>query len=110
MVLKEKPIVWLQNEIKTPPFTDSARIESGYLLRRLQMGEKILLPHSRQMPSIGSRCHELRIDDGNKKWRIVYRIDEDAIVILEVFEKKNQKTPKEIIDNCKRRIRLYDSL
>jgi len=62
------------------------------------------------MPSIGVRCHELRIDDENKKWRIVYRMDEDAIVILEVFEKKTQKIPKDVIDNCKRWIRLYESL
>jgi phage-related protein len=110
MKLKDKPIVWLHNEIKTPPFSDSARIEAGYLLRRLQMGEKILLPQSRPMPLIGPRCHELRIDDENKKWRIVYRIDVDAIVILEIFEKKTQKTPKNIIDNCKRRIRQYESL
>jgi phage-related protein len=110
MKLIEKPIVWLQSEIKTPPFSESARIESGSLLRLLQMGERISLPHSRPMPAIGVRCHELRIDDENKKWRIIYRIDEDAIVILDVFEKKTQKTPKKAIDNCKRRIRLYDYL
>jgi phage-related protein len=39
----------------------------------------------------------------------VYRLDGDAILILEVFEKKTQRTPKEVIDNCRRRIRLYDS-
>ena len=74
------------------------------------MGERISLPRSRPMPSMGVRCHELRIDDENKKWRIVYRIDEDAIVILDVFEKKTQKTPKKVIDNCKSRIRLYEYL
>lgn len=36
-------------------------------------------------------------------------IDNDAIVILEVFEKKTQKAPREVIENCKRRIRLYDT-
>jgi phage-related protein len=40
---------------------------------------------------------------------IVYRIDDDVIVILDVFEKKTQKTTKEVVDNCKRRIRLYES-
>jgi phage-related protein len=109
MKQKEKPLVWLHGEIKTPPFSGSARIESGYLLRQLQMGERISLPHARPMPSIGVRCYELRIGDENKKWRIVYRIDEDAIVILEVFEKKTQKTPRYVLDNCKRRIRLYES-
>ena len=104
-----KPLIWLHGEIKTPPLSSSARIEAGYLLRNLQMGELLSLPHSRPMPSIGSRCHELRIDDQNKTWRIVYRTDNDAIVILEVFEKKTKKTPKEVIENCKRRIRLYDT-
>ena len=60
------------------------------------------------MPSIGKQCHELRIPDENKTWRIVYRIDPDAIVILEVFEKKSQKTPKPVIDACKERIKRYD--
>lgn len=107
--MKEKALVWLHGEIKTPPLSSQARIEAGYLLRQLQMGEKLSFPYSRPMPSIGARCHELRIDDENKTWRIVYRIDSDAIVILEVFEKKTQKTPKEVIDNCRRRIRLYES-
>ena len=109
MEKKDKPLVWLYSEIKTPPLSGEARIEAGYLLRRLQMSEKMSLPQSRPMPSIGRRCHELRIDDENKTWRIVYRLDLDAIVILEVFEKKTRKTPSEIIDNCKRRIRLYDN-
>lgn len=105
---KDKPLVWLHGEIKSPPLTSDARIETGYQLRRLQMGENLSLPHSRPMPSIGRRCHELRIDDQTKTWRIVYRLDFDAVLILEIFEKKTRKTPKEIIENCKRRIRLYD--
>src|SRR4030042_1245505 len=105
----EKPLVWLHGEIKTPPMSSAARIEAGYLLRKLQMGEFVPLPHSRPMPSIGARCRELRIDDQNKTWRVVYRIDNDAIVILEVFEKKTQKAPREVIETCKRRIRLYDT-
>jgi len=60
---EDKPLVWLQGEIKTPPFSVEARIEAGTLLRRLQSGESIGLPHSRPMPSIGRRCHELRIPD-----------------------------------------------
>jgi phage-related protein len=61
------------------------------------------------MPSIGRRCHELRITDENRIWRLVYRIDADAIVIMEVFEKKTSKTPKSIIENCKTRLRKYDN-
>jgi len=43
----EKPLVWLHGQIKTPPFSEEARIEAGYLLGRLQQGESLGLPHSR---------------------------------------------------------------
>lgn len=104
----EKPVVWLHGEIKTPPFSISARIEAGLLLRRLQQGENLSMPHSRPMPSIGKRCHELRIVDANKTWRIVYRTDRDAIIVLEIFEKKTQQTPQQVIEICRIRIRNYD--
>jgi phage-related protein len=109
-VQKEKPLVWLKGEIKTPPFGKEARIEAGCLLRDIQEGVKISLPHSRPMPSIGKRCHELRITDENEIWRIVYRIDPDAILILEVFKKKTQQTPKKVINECKRRLKRYDEI
>ena len=105
---KDKPLVWMHGEVKTPPFSKLARLQAGFLLRLLQRGEKIALPHSRPMPSIGRRCHELRVPDNKMSGRIVYRIDEDAIVILEVFSKKTGKTPKSIIDICKTRLREYD--
>jgi phage-related protein len=108
MSTNDKPLAWLHGEIKTPPLSQLARIEAGYLLRRLQQGDSLSLPWSRPMPTIGVRCHELRITDENSIWRIIYRIDDDAILILEVFKKKTQQTPKTIIDFCKKRIRLYD--
>jgi len=104
----DKAVVWLHGEVKTPPFSPAARIEAGFLLRKLQIGERLSLPQSRPMPVIGKRCHELRITDRNVTWRIVYRIDTDAIIILEVFEKKTAKTPKNVIDVCKDRLRDYD--
>ena len=104
----DKPLVWLRGEIKTPPFSAAARVEAGVLLRRLQRGEKLALPHSRPMPSVGPHCHELRIPDAVATWRIVYRIDADAIVLAEVFSKKTRQTPQFVIDNCRRRLRAYD--
>ncbi len=103
-----KLLAWLHGEIHTPPFSENARIEAGFLLRRLQQGEKLAMPHSRPMPGIGPRCHELRINDEKLTWRIIYRIDLDAILILEVFDKKTQKTPKSVIDTCKARLKMYD--
>jgi len=32
----DKRLVWLRGEIKTPPFGAAARIEAGFLLRRLR--------------------------------------------------------------------------
>jgi phage-related protein len=41
-------------------------------------------------------------------WRIVHRLDPDTVVIVEVFSKKTQATPKTVIDACTRRLREYD--
>jgi len=106
----DRPIVWLAGEIKTPPFSRTARIEAGVLLRRLQQGENIGLPHSRPMPVIGRRCHELRVRDEDVTWRIVYRLDPDAVVIGDVFAKKSAKTPKRAIEACRQRFKRYDEV
>jgi phage-related protein len=103
-----KPLVWLHGEIKTPPMAPRSRLQAGYLLRRLQRGETLSMPESRPMPSIGPRCHELRIDEGTVTWRIFYRTDPDAIVILDVLKKKTPSTPKTVIEICKRRLAEYD--
>jgi phage-related protein len=71
----DKPLVWLHGAIKTPPFSQSGRIDAGVLLRRLQSGERIGMPHCRPMPSIGSGCHELRVHDAGHSWRIVCLLD-----------------------------------
>jgi len=110
MASSDKPLVWLRGEVKTPPFSASARLEAGSLLRRLQGGEKLGMPHSRPMPSIGRRCHELRIVDAGKTWRVIYRLDADAIVIADVFRKTTPITPARVIADCGRRLALYDQL
>ena len=106
-----KPVIFLSGEIKTPPFGASARQDAGNALRRLQEGDSLSLPLSRPMPSIGRRCHELRIADATQAvtWRIVYRIDADAILVAAVFAKKTEQTPKREIDNCKARLAKYDA-
>ena len=63
------------------------------MLRRLQRGERLGMPHSRPMPAIGRRCHELRVVDAGRTWLIVYRLDADAIVIADVFQNATQQTP-----------------
>jgi phage-related protein len=105
----DKPLVWLHGEIKTPPFSDGARISAGLLIRRLQMGEKLEMPHSRLMPNVGRRCHELRVLDGRTSWRIVYHLTSEAIVILHVFPKKGRTTPQRVIHLCRRRPRAFSN-
>ena len=109
MSRKDKPLAWLHGEVKTPPFSLAARLETGFLLRRLQRGEPLAMPHSRPMPSVGPRCRELRINDVSGQWRLVYRIDADAIVIAEVFAKKSAKTPEAVLETCRRRLKEYDN-
>ncbi|MGH8768849.1 MAG: type II toxin-antitoxin system RelE/ParE family toxin [Burkholderiales bacterium] len=106
----DKPLVWLHGEVRTPPFSAEARIEAGVLLRNLQRGETIPLPHSRPMPSVGKACHELRIQDANRTWRIIYCIDAEAIVILEVIAKTTQQTPHSVIETCRARLKRYFSI
>ena len=105
---RHKPLAWLGGELKTPPLSPSARIQAGFLLRKLQAGETLPMPHSRPMPVVGPRCHELRIQDETRIWRLIYRVDRDAVVILEVFSKTTQATPKKAIELSQDRLRRYD--
>src|SRR5689334_7205548 len=105
----EKPLVWLHGEVKSPPFSRQGRIEAGNLLRRLQRGDSLGLPHSRPMPAIGVRCHELRIADPAGSFRIFYRADPDAIVILGVWRKTTRQTPKSALETFRERLRRYQA-
>lgn len=75
---REKPVVWLHGEVRSPPFSAEARKQVGHLLGRLQRGDTIEMPHSRPMLAIGPRCHELRVRDAGHRWRIFHRVDRDA--------------------------------
>lgn len=108
MLRASKPLVWLHGEVKTPPLSAAARVEMGFLLRQLQDGKTLSMPHSRPMPAIAKRCHELRVNDVNATWRLVYRLDSDAVVVLDVFSKKTEPTPDRVIAECQHRLGAYD--
>lgn len=61
------------------------------------------------MPAVGVRCHVLRVRDRDSNWRILYRIDPDAIVILAVFPKRTTTTPDVVVKAARARLRRYDS-
>jgi phage-related protein len=105
---ERKPVGWLHGEIKTPPFTADGRKEAGDLLRLLQEGQKLRMPQTEPLPVVGPRCGALRVRDGEHNWRIVYRVDPDAILVLEVYAKKTRTIPQEVIARCKKRLRDYD--
>ena len=109
-LMTPKPVVWLHGEVKTPPFSRDARIEAGFLLRRLQNGEVLGMPASRPLPKLGPNCHELRIVDRDATWRIAYHLAPEAVVILEVFSKKTRVLPKPVADAARRRLREYRRL
>ncbi|TBR19651.1 type II toxin-antitoxin system RelE/ParE family toxin [bacterium] len=106
---RNKPVVWLAGKIESPPFSIQARREAGALIRALQNGFALGMPHSRPMPTIGPRCHELRVEDEGCSWRIVYRTDRDAILIADIFRKKTEKTPGSVIAACRQRLKRYDN-
>ena len=102
-----KPLIWLQDEIKTPSFAAPGRSEAGTLLRRLQLGDRLGMPHSRALPAIGASCHELRLHRSDFSRRIVYFIDHEAILILDVFAKHGRATPAAVIEQCRKRLAAY---
>jgi len=105
---ERKPVGWLYGEIKTPPFTEEGRNEAGELLRLLQEGVHLGMPQAEPLPIVGPRCGALRIRDGEHNWRIMYRVDPDAVLVLEVYPKKTRKIPQDVIDRCKKRLKEYD--
>ena len=107
---KRKPVVFMTEDIKTPPMSLAARREAGFLVGRLQEGASLGMPHARPMPSIGPRCLELRITDETVIWRILCRIDSDAVIVIRSFAKKTEKTPLDEIALCKKRLATYDAI
>lgn len=105
-----KPLVWLHGEVKTPPFSLEARREAGLYLSFLQEGIAVGMPHGEPLPIIGPRCGAIRVRDGDHNWRIMFRTDADAVLIVEVYAKKTRRIPNEVIDRCKRRLRSYDAV
>jgi phage-related protein len=104
-----KPLVWLRSEVKTPPLSRRARVELGYRLRLLQEGITLAMPYSRPMKSIGKSCHELRVKDAGVNWRLVIRVDSDAIVVAGLFRKTAPQATRRLIVACRRRLSEYDA-
>ncbi len=79
------------------------------LLRLLQAHQRLAMPHAEPLPVLGPRCGALRVRDAEHNWRIMYRLDADAVLVLEVYAKKTSKIPDEVVDRCKDRLKQYDA-
>jgi phage-related protein len=75
----------------------------------LQQGESLGMPQAEALPDVGSRCGALRVRDAEHNWRIMYRIDSDAVLVLDVYSKKTRKIPDEVIERCQQRLKRYDA-
>ena len=107
---ERKRLAWLHGAIKSPPFSDAARREAGYLLGLLQAGAVLGMPQAELLPAVGPRCGALRVRDGDHHWRIMYRLDTDAVLIVAVYAKKTRKIPQEVMDRCRKRLSDYDAI
>ncbi len=83
--------------------SDVVRRRVGFLLRDLQDGQMPAMPTSRPMPLIGPNCHELRVNHGSNTWRVIYQIRDGVVYVGDTFRKKTQATPKQVIDQCRKR-------
>ena len=68
------------------------------------------MPQAEPLTGVGPRCGALRVRGVEHNWRIMYRVDTDAILVLEVYSKKSRKIPDEVIERCKQRLKQYDSV
>jgi phage-related protein len=104
------PIVYAtRDEFSVPPFSEAGRAKALEYLRQLSLGVSFAPPIAKPMRSIGSGVAELRFSDGavRQSFRIIYYRDTSAVVVLAIFEKKSQKTPRRVLEACEARLKTY---
>lgn len=103
MVLKE--VVWLgDSKIALSAFPDAAREDLGFQLYRLQQGK--MPSRSRPMKSIGNGVYELKEQDHQGWYRVIYTIQvKNLIYVLHSFKKQSAKTSKADLELAKSRLK-----
>ena len=85
---------------------DEIRRDFGRLIRHLQNGGSLGMPHSRPMPIVALGVEELRVKDGSGQYRaFVVRKTPRGILVLHVFAKKTRETPRGAIELARQRLR-----
>jgi phage-related protein len=107
---KEKPLFRFNGvEVNTPPMSDAARREAGFLLGLLQCGETLGMPQARPLFEVAPRLYELRIREAGKNWRIFYRADADRVLLIHQINKTTQTLSEQDKKTVKDRLATYDA-
>jgi len=90
--------------VRLRKFPEDARKEAGVQLHKVQLG---LEPSDwKPMTTVGPGVREIRIHEDSGAFRVLYVAHvEDAVVVLHVFQKKTQQTPKRDLDLAAARLR-----
>lgn len=103
----DKPVVWLCDKPESPPLSSSAQDEAGWLIRQLQQGETNL-PESKKVKTTSFFRIRFEDDEKNTSWRIYYRVDEDAVIVIDICAKNTQQIPKHVMARLIKRLKAYD--
>jgi len=103
--LSLKEVVWLGNSKETlSEFPPAIREDLGFQLYRVQQGKMPL--RSRPMKSIGSGVFELKEQDHQGWYRVIYTIQvKNKIYVLHCFKKQSAKTPNADLELAKNRLK-----
>ena len=87
-------------------FPEEIRRELGKAIFDLQKGERLSMPLSRPMPSVGQGVEELRMKDSSGAYRVFYfaRLA-NAVLVFHAFEKRTQETPQREIALGQKRLK-----
>jgi phage-related protein len=83
-------------------FSDEAREDAGFQLFKVQQGK---VPDDwKPMPTIGAGVQEIRVWDECGTYRVFYVTKfEEAVYVLQAFEKRAQKTARPDVQRAKAR-------
>lgn len=104
---KMKSILWHPKALDTiRTFPEDVRRKIGYLLRKLEEGEFLGMPHARPMSIVGSGVMELRVSSQDGAFRVFYVLKiGEKITVFHAFHKKTQKTDHSELVLGKKRLR-----
>jgi len=87
-------------------FSMSARKIIGQAILDLQKGEKLSMPLSRPVKSVGLGVEEIRVKDSHGIYRVLYLTRmKDRIIVFHAFVKKTQRIPQKEIKTAGKRLK-----